>query len=563
MSESPVEATVHIDLSTPTDFALSKSKFGVFNSGLVPAVTYRRDEAAFRTTRPESVRIDIGWGADWMNHRRQVARPTGSGIAYDFTELDEIGAFLTGIGVRPYWSYCYVPAPYRTADGDWRDLSDDPAGWVDMVTAYVAGARKRGTVVGYHEVYNEPDLRDERTGEAVFFGGGLDDYLNLYRQAAPAIRRTDPSAPVGGPALASVLHNEHWIPAFLDTVEREGLPLDFFSFHHYGAHSLAVAVDKVLSHLDDRPELAEAEVHLNEYNSYPVDYPRGGLQDTHHLAAAMLADFDRLLAWPAVTKVSWAQFLDSGNGNHSGMVDIDGNRKPVLAAYEFFQSMPVDRRLLTVDGPAELGGFAAVDDSRAAVLLWNRASRPVRATVELVGWHGSDAGALRRVDAQHDGTAIERLDTRDGWTVNLPRGGVAFLELGEARAPSAPAGTVTRVRHRYPQRRAMAWGDFDEATTTFRLGTGGDPLAVPTLTAELAGCGSHITVDARISGLQPAGVLTLRLDGPAASTELSFDAGRPEPVVVDLAPLGGGAAVTACLSLHDAAPRAFATVRLS
>ncbi|WP_219418377.1 GH39 family glycosyl hydrolase [Pseudonocardia nigra] len=554
-----------MDLTQPVDHPLSKSKFAAFNSGLVQAATYRRDKAAFEATRPESVRIDIGWGAEWMEHRRAAARRIDGVIAHDFTELDEIGAFLNEMGVRPYWSYCYVPAPYRPPGGDWRDMDEDPTGWVDTVRAYVEGARTRGVVVGYHEVYNEPDLRDERTGDAVFYGGDLADYLNLYRAAAPAIRRSDPAAPIGGPALASVLHNEHWIPAFLDTVMAEGLPLDFFSFHHYGTHSVRVAVDTVLAQLDARPQLADVEVHLNEYNSYPVDYPRGGLQDGHHLAAAMLADFHRFLATPGVTRVHWAQFLDSGHGNYSGMVDIDGARKPVLSAYEFYQDLPTDRRSLVVEGPPELGGFAAAEPGRAAVLLWNRAPRALRVTGDLTGWPGSDTDAvLRRIDADHDGTGRESLDHADRWTLDLPQGGVALIELGRAGAPPRPAGTVRRVRYRYPHRRAGAWADFEEATTTFRLGTAADPHAVPSITAELTGCGSSVTVESSVGGeLGPDAELVLRLAGPAGSTEIRPDPMRQESTVVDLAAVGGGPNVTVGVSLHGAAPHAFATVRLS
>ncbi len=126
----------------------------------------------------------------------------------------------------------------------------------DLASAVVKGARERGVSVGYHEVYNEPDLRDERTGEAVFYSGDLADYLAVYRAAAPAIAQADPDSPVGGPALALVYPDEHWIPAFLETVLAEQLPLDFFSFHHYGTYTLSAAFKKALRQLDARPELA-------------------------------------------------------------------------------------------------------------------------------------------------------------------------------------------------------------------------------------------------------------------------------------------------------------------
>ncbi|ADB33214.1 glycoside hydrolase family 39 [Kribbella flavida DSM 17836] len=556
-------ATVRVRPGRRADHPLSKAKFAAFNSGIVHAATYRRDLEALRAARPESVRIDIGWGAEWIGHERTISEPSADGFRYDFSELDEIGALLNDLGIRPCWSYCYVPSPYQLRGGDWRDLAEDDGGWVDMISAYVEGARDRGVTVGYHEVYNEPDLRDERTGEAVFFGGDLDDYLGLYRSAATAIRKADPDTPVGGPALASVLANEHWIPAFLDLVTTENLPLDFFSFHHYGTHSVGTALDKVLGHLESRPELADVEIHLNEYNSYPVDYPLGGLQDTHHLAAAMLADFATLLATPGLTKVSWAQFLDSGHGNYSGMVDIDGRPKPILSAYVFYQTMPVDRCVLELDGPDGVGGLAGIADGRLAVALWNRSSR--RAELRLDTGDGRyDAAVVRRIDAEHDGTEAERSPAERHWTFDVPRGGVVLLELtGPAGDPARPAGTVRKVRHRYTGRRTSAWADLDEATTTFRLGTASDPQAVPVIAADLTNCGPSITVTGRLTDADGSAVtqgsLTVRLDGPMTSQELELG---PDLATADLASFGAAGDVRVTVALRGAPAHTFAVVEL-
>src|SRR5690606_17632670 len=114
-------------------------------------------------------------------------------------------------GTRPYWSYCYVPRAARDQGGDWRTMGEDDSVWVQTVEAYVAGLRERGVTIGYHEVYNEPDLRDERTAEPTFFTGDLADYLDLYRATATAIRGTDPAARVGGPALAVTAVHADWL----------------------------------------------------------------------------------------------------------------------------------------------------------------------------------------------------------------------------------------------------------------------------------------------------------------------------------------------------------------
>ena len=342
------------------------------------------------------------------------------------------------------------------------DESDDR--WVDLVHAYVGGARDRGVLIGYHEVYNEPDLRDERTGEPVFYAGDLDDYLDLYRRTAVAIRAADPSARVGGPALASVAANSHWLSAFLDMVAAEDLPLDFLSFHHYGTYGLRSAVETVLALLDTYPQFAHVELHLNEYNSYTVDYPQGGLQDGFLLASAFAQDVEYLLGVPRLTRVSWAQFLDSGNDNYSGMITIDGAAKPLYRAYEFLQRMPLDRASVQVDGPEGVGALASTDGAAGAAIVYNRSSRDV--TVSLVPDDTSEARSVTMIDSTHPG---DRSFGLQGDEIVMERGATALVTFGPVPS-AAPGRRVARTRYDFsPQR---GWADVDEGTTTVRMGTG-------------------------------------------------------------------------------------------
>ena len=178
--------------------------------------------------------------------------------------------------------------------------------------------------VGYHEVYNEPDNSDVFTGTTA-------DYFAMYEQGVLGIREGDPETLVGGPALA---FTKDWIGPFVDFVAERKLPVDFFSTHMYGTNDLfdglAAMLDVSRDSLDRHPELATVEIHLNEFNSYPIDYAIDGTQQKYRLAAAFLRDMNFLLKRPELTIVHWAQFLDSGQDNYSGMVSIDGHRKAVF-----------------------------------------------------------------------------------------------------------------------------------------------------------------------------------------------------------------------------------------
>lgn len=460
-------ATACIDPTILVDHPLSKERIAIYNSGLVPIERYRRDVTHIAAVRPESLRIDLGWGAEWMPWTREVVTRDEQGdLAFDFEETDRIARLLTDCGTRPYWSYCYVPAAAREPGDDWRTMARDDSVWVRTVASYVAGLRQRGAVVGYHEVYNEPDLRDERTAEATFYTGDLEDYLELYRATAAAIRAADPAARVGGPALAVAAANADWLDAFCRMVTDEGLPLDFLSFHHYGHFGLEGTLRAVGDVLATYPTLRDVEWHLNEYNAFTIDYPRGGLQDTHLLASAFAADIPRLLAHRELTRTHWAQFLDSGQGNFSGMVDIDGNPKPIYAVYRFYQHMPVDRVALRVDGPRGVGGIASASRSSVCAIVWNRHFTDVDVELSLGSAHGEVTASV----VGPDGVAPDRsLALASGRaSVTVPVGGVALVRVGD---PEKTPG------HRRAWGIALCgdgtgWADLDEASLTFRFGGG-------------------------------------------------------------------------------------------
>ncbi len=466
MQPVQTRASVRIDSARPAAFPLSKERIAIYNSGLVPGDRYARDLSHIASVGAESLRIDLGWGAEWMPWNREVVErdPDGS-LRFDFSETDLIAKLLASVGTRPYWSYCYVPKAARGHEDDWRTMTH-PEVWVETVRAYAAGCGERDVTIGYHEIYNEPDLRDERTGEAVFYAGQLEDYLELYRKAAPAVRAADPSARVGGPALAVTAVHESWLRAFCRMVSEERLPLDFLSFHLYGHFNLDNTLRTVREVLADFPLLRHVELHLNEYNAFAIDYPRGGLQDTHVLASAFAADIPRLLAHRELTRTHWAQFLDSGEGNFSGMVDIDGLPKPICEVYEFYQRMPVDRVEVKVDGPVGVGALASADAQRWAALVWNRHFTEVEFTLELPLNEGAVEvtyvdGSRRRETFQSDGGAIR---------LRLPSASVALVRGG---AELAPIGGPRRFWGVPLAHDGDGWSDLDEVTGTFRFGTPG------------------------------------------------------------------------------------------
>lgn len=520
-------ATVRVHTTEPYGVPLSKERVAIYNSGLVPIDRYERDRRLIEQVGAESLRIDLGWGAPWMPRRTEVVRrEPGGQLSYRFEETDALARLIASTGTRPYWSYCYVPAAARRRGQSWMGMAEDDTVWVDTVRAYVASMSERGVEVGYHEVYNEPDLRDERTGAPHFYDGDLDDYLALYRATSRAIREADPAAIVGGPSLAAASVNAHWLTSFLEMVQQEGLPLDFLSFHHYGHFSVENTiriVDEVLGGFEGFEHL---ELHLNEYNAFVIDYPRGGLQDTYYLASAFAAEIPRLLSHRAITRTHWAQFMDSGDGNFSGMIDIDGVPKPVYAVYDFYQGMPVTQVRTTVDGPRGVGALAGATHDAARSIIWNRSQHKLAVTLEV---DIDAAGSVTIVDSAE----IRTLPTGPGGRteIALEAGAVALVHMGD------PIGQRPRRRCKTIYERAApgesGWADVDESTGTIRLHTGAGQttrrVILDTTDDALREAAWRVTVEG--PSAEPTGSIGLTVeDDHGASTRLiQGDADTPTP----------------------------------
>jgi hypothetical protein len=237
-------------------------------------------------------------------------------------------------------------------------------------------------------------------------------------------------------------------------------------------------------------------MHLNEYNSYKIDYPEGGRQDRYPAAAAMLDDFYYFLMQPDLTMVHWAQFQDTAGGNWSGMISRAGHRKAVFNAYKLYQNMPVDRKRLSSSAADKVRGFASASNDEAAVLLWNGTDVATTVTVDMQHLPFRSAEmVLYRIDADHaswgdnrntEQLAVgDRVQVQDGeckWVGAIPAKGVVYLNAKvsrkrpdrmteDERAP-LPNARVVRTFRYFPDRGSSSYSDFDERTWTVRTGSG-------------------------------------------------------------------------------------------
>jgi hypothetical protein len=480
--EGPPTVVVTADFGESADYPLSKSNFGVYNSGAVRLSHYDRDIALFDEVKPNSLRIDLWWGGGRWSPQPVAGGPDA--VAYYFKQMDHLASLLNERQILPCWAYSYIPPPLQANPGNWREVSGNPKLWGEILGTFARHAREGGlkTRIGYHEIYNEPDNWD-------FFRSGRDDYFALYREGSRAIRAADPDAVIGGPAIA---FTAAWVSPFLEMVIREQLPLDFFSFHFYpgcwGTNTIADVVREMRRELARRPELATAEMHLNEYNSYPIDYPKGGRQDRYPIAAAMLQDYEWFLSQPDLAQVSWAQFQDTAGGNWSGMISFEGRRKALFNAAAVYARMPADRRQLDLRGASGIGGMASSDEHRASLVIWNRSgsNQTVKVLLPHIPFPRGSLGVYR-IDAEHsswgDNPTNELLTTVEThpenatdnlqWIGTFPSDGVVYLEVDDSarrELNAVPIAKLIRVLRYFPDRSSRAYADFDSREWTARLG---------------------------------------------------------------------------------------------
>jgi len=399
--------TVTANFATEVDYPLSKTKFAVYNSCIVPIAQYNRDINFINEIKPDSLRIDGALGGLTLCG---IAQNVVSGmlpvLQYNFASLDQLATLLNQRNVLPYWSYSYQPVPLQPAGGDGRSPPSDLNAWRQVLQTYASHFRQTGNPVGYHEIWNEPDLPSD-----IFFTGSQADYHSMYNAGVQGLRQGDPDAHVGGLSSA---YETSWIQPYLDYVSQNNLPRDFISIHLYPRTGLNgnpgeinAYLNTVKGYLAGRSTFNTTELHLNEYNSYPIDYPQGGVQDKVGLASSLLRDYQYFLSQPYLDKVHWAQFMDSGQGNYSGMVTIGGRRKAVFNAAKIYAVLPVDRRQVSITGASGVAGLAGVDGHEAGLVLWNRSGTSHNLSVNLNNIPFSQ-GTLRVDPTRAGGGCIHR-----------------------------------------------------------------------------------------------------------------------------------------------------------
>ena len=139
--------------------------------------------------------------------------------------------------------------------------------------------------IEYWEIWNEPDIdfgRQKPDGRYAFdlddipegprcWGGSANQFFDFFVTAATHLKKAFPALRIGGPAMCGG-RNRRWIEPFLDRLQKDKVPLDFFSWHSYGTNpDGAAACARYVRETLDRHGYDRTESILDEWN-YVADF---------------------------------------------------------------------------------------------------------------------------------------------------------------------------------------------------------------------------------------------------------------------------------------------------
>jgi xylan 1,4-beta-xylosidase len=399
----------------------------------------------------------------------------------NFQNVDAVYDGLLAHGVQPFVELSFLPRKLASGSrkfGFYGANVSTPTSledWSSFIQTFVRHLIGRYGVAEVRqwcfEVWNEPDL-------SFFFTGKQEDYFQLYKATAAAIKAVDPALRVGGPSTSAV----QWLEPFLAFCAANDCAVDFVTTHIYAGDDqtrvfgeprgykqnqvIPAAMAMARQQIDATPYKG-AELWLSEWSS---DSPAM----IAHVITGCLPFCHAMSHWTLTNQyeeVSVMDFVLKEGDNGWGMFARGGVPKPQFNTYKLLNRLG-DRRLSST-GPA----LASRSSKGASVMVWNLADVqqaegiPGRSTTRTVSgepktievsFKGASAGravAISYVDMERgspypkwralgspqyptpaqmqmirDAAELappekRRLSSRETLTLQLPAEGVALIEL--------------------------------------------------------------------------------------------------------------------------------------
>lgn len=491
-----------VDFNQIIDPPLIK-KVDMYNAGCIePISNYDRDFARIKDLNSSALRIDMSIGKqdslrylvsddyDFYDYDSTTGKfkVDINSLKYDFSGFDEIIKYMSDNDILPYVSWDYIPYPLQE-NGIWNNLDRNILNWQEVweevYYQYVKYCKDNNIKIGFHEIYNEPDLEilkcwgvleesvqgflsweDFCNGEACSPGEGV--YPDMYEYAVNGILKADKDATIGGPAFAlGELGVESWV-GLLPRILDKKLPMDFYSFHTYldgntwfmseqeRLNGSKNELEKIVEGLSTNQHFIKTAIHINEYTHLNNDNGAlAGPSSSYNYYSGASDTLDAIMEAVDRTSVQWiywAQFMESTSGyDPYGLISRDGRIKAAFNAIKAYQDMPVWRyEVKSSDQTSNIRSLVSSDDDKIAILLWNQNDATSKENDKTVTINLNnakfDSGIRRvyRIDKNHassyDDTASAELVAQNVKTVNnennvwsgtIPAEGVVYITINK------------------------------------------------------------------------------------------------------------------------------------
>jgi hypothetical protein len=396
--------SLHIDLAHPGK-PLNIDHFALGQGGLSDDPIWGDRIPEIRALRPHLIRLFVQEYFDVMPSRDR----------FDWTKLDRAVDIIVATGATPLMDLAIKPRVLYPKIDDTITDPTDYALWEKLISAMVQHYKARAPHGIYWEIANEPDIGEMGGCPYKFTPEG---YVRYYSHTVKAIRKADPTAKVGGPALANP--DSEILPALLRACHNDHLPLDFVSWHAYTNDPLRIraTIDRKKQQIAEFPEL-QPETILDEWNMSlnnterdPRFQPAFVAETAWHMMEAGLDYSCYYHIRDYHVRVD--QFLQIMS--HRGAVDMAWwwNRKPqfdglfdyqnrVRPAYFTFSllSRLTGQRLRVTSSDKRIHGFATwdADIRKHSVLFWNFSAETVPVNLTLTGASSDMTAAPEQLDS--------------------------------------------------------------------------------------------------------------------------------------------------------------------
>jgi xylan 1,4-beta-xylosidase len=281
---------------------------------------------------------------------------------YNYMYIDALFDYLLSIDIKPFVELGFMPTALASGDKTifwWKGNVTPPKDyekWGNLIKnltqhfteRYGAGEVKKW----YFEVWNEPNLTPW------FWTGTQEEYFNLYKYAAKAVKSINSEYRVGGPATAGAA----WEAELIAFCVNNEIPVDFISTHAYGVdqgyldehgntgtrlapNPFALSKDVLQSREEiQNSQKPNLELHYTEWSASYT--PADPIHDSYHEASYVLQKLKQVGA--AAQSMSYWVFTDIFEESaprftpfHGGfgMLNTQGINKPVFYAYQFLNRL--------------------------------------------------------------------------------------------------------------------------------------------------------------------------------------------------------------------------------